>query len=892
MVERTPVRLLVVEDDEVDRLACRRALTQHPQFDFELLEAETAREGLQLALTRHPECILLDYRLPDMDGLEFLAELCAEGVEFSAPVLMLTGAAEIGVAVEAMRRGARDYLVKDNERRYLEFLPAVIERAMREERTLVEKRIAEERLREAEVKYRTLVEHIPAITYVAAADRPGHLIYVSPQVKNLGFSPQDWLASAQGVLGQIHPDDRERVLAELKRVRESSQPLRCEYRLLTRRGDARWYLDEARVVHDAEGRAQFVQGFLVDIHREKLLEEELRYHRRRLEELVASRTEQLNRRTELLTAANTNLARELEERQRAENALRASEERFRQLLESAGEGIFGLDTNGRCTFVNQSALDMLGFAREEIQGQHVHAMIHHSHADGSAYPEGECPVLKTLRSGEPIRNAGEVFWRRDGDHFPVEYSAFPVREGDRTMGAVLVFRDVTESQALTRQLSYQATHDALTGLVNRHEFERRLERVLADTREQGGSHALCYLDLDRFKVVNDSCGHRAGDQLLRQLGEHLQDRIRGRDTLARLGGDEFGVLLEHCPLDQAIRIATELRETVRDFRFQWEGKPFQVGASVGVVTVTAKSENAAAALGAADAACYAAKEQGRNRVHVYEPDDVAVRERRMHLSWVSRLTRALDEDRLRLYYQSIVPLAAKPGARPHYEILLRLVAEDGSLVDPDAFLAAAERYNLMPAIDRWVVRHAIATYARRENLAASAAAPIYAVNLSSATLADEGFARFVGTQLAEHKVPGSALCFEIAEAAALAHLRHAVLLLQGLKQIGCLLTLDDFGRGLSSFSDLKTLPVDFIKIDGGFVRTMTDDPVSRAIAGAINHVAHVMAARTIAENAETEHILAALRALGVDHAQGYAIMTPQPLEVSTDGEEAAQRSAG
>ncbi len=868
-MRQAAVRVLLVEDDAVDRLACRRVLAAQSDYAFEVVEADTARAGLSLAQSGLPELILLDYHLPDVDGLEFLAELAAGSGEITVPVIMLTGAQDVAVAVEAMRRGARDYLIKDGEGGYLKLLPAVIRRVLRESQALAGKR-------EAEAKYRSLVEQIPAITFTAALDVRGKLLYVSPQIARLGFSPEEWLASPDGLLNRIHPEDRARVLAAFARSYESAEAMRCEYRLLPRDGEPRWFLGEARVVQDAAGAPLCLQGVLVDISEDKRREAELEYHRRRLEELVAQRTAQIEKQTGLLREANRNLVREIGER-------RIAEARFRQLLESAGEGIYGLDTEGRCTFVNEAALAMLGYSRDELLGRNMHALIHHNHADGSAYPAADSPIHDAYRRGRSVRGLVELLWRKDGSSFPAEYSAQPIREAGRVSGAVLVFRDVTEAQALASRLSFQATHDALTGLVNRQEFERRLERVLAEIRGDGAEYALLYLDLDQFKVVNDTCGHTAGDQLLRQVAVRLQERLRARDTLARLGGDEFGVLLEHCPLDQALRIATELRDAVQDYRFVWEGKPFSVGASIGLVPLSATRESVAAALSAADSACYAAKEQGRNRVHLYQPDDALLARQRTQMQWVSRLTHALDAGRFCLYRQAIAPLSANGQGRPHYEVLLRLLEEDGRMIEPMAFLPAAERYNLMPAIDRWVVREVIARHAAQQRTLPPAERPIFSVNLSGSSLSDERLGEFVCGLLAEHGVPADMLCFEITETAAIANLGRATQLVHALKREGCLFALADFGSGMYSFAYLRRLPVDFLKIDGSIIRTMAEDRVTRAMAEAINRVAHVMAIETVAECAESVPILELLRDLGVDHAQGYALARPQPLVTETQG---------
>lgn len=868
-MNRTPIRLLLVEDDQIDRLACRRALADHPDYVFELIEADTGRQGVQLALERAPDLILLDYHLPDLDGLEFLDELEHEGGETPVPVMMLTGADNVGVAVEAMRRGARDYLVKDRERGYLTLLPAVIERVLREQRLRSDKRAAE-------TKFRTLVEQIPAITYMSALGVPGRLLYLSPQVKHLGFEPDECLAAPRGLLEAVHPDDRPMVQQAYADSSTSGEPMRCEYRILARTGDTRWLLDEARVVRDAHGAPLFLQGVLIDITDDKRREEELNHHRQHLEDMVAERTAQLEQQAGLLKSTNTNLLKEIEERRLAEQAVRATEARFRLLLESAGEGIYGLDTEGRCTFVNDAALDMLRFTRDELLGQPTHPFLHHSRRDGTPYPAAECPIYEAFRSGVAQRRMIEPLWRKDGTMLIAEYSSYPLRENDDISGAVLVFRDVTESQALADRLAWQASHDALTGLVNRQEFERRVGQVLDSARRDNCAHALCYLDLDQFKVVNDTCGHAAGDELLRQISALLQGRMRQRDTLARLGGDEFGMLLEHCPAEQALSLALELRDAVRDFRFNWQGRSFTVGASIGIAPLAAGVESVAAAMCAADAACYVAKEQGRNRAHLYRAEDTSVLEHRNKMLWVTRLTEALDEDRFSLYCQAIVPLASGMPVRPHYEVLLRLREPDGRLVEPMAFVPTAERYNLMPAIDRWVLREVVRGVAAAQR--AAAPAPLFSVNLSARSLADEHLPGYLRELLESHGVPGDMLCLEIAEAAASANLSQTSRRIEAFRQLGCRTALSRFGSGLSSFADLKALPVDFIKIDGRLVRALADDVVSRAVAEAINRIAHVLAIQTVAECAESESVVERLKELGIDHAQGYGLAAPLPIE--------------
>ena len=428
----------------------------------------------------------------------------------------------------------------------------------------------------------------------------------------------------------------------------------------------------------------------------------------------------------------------------------------------------------------------------------------------------------------------------------------------------------------TARLSYQAAHDTLTGLPNRREFEVRLERALAGAREQNQLHTLCYLDLDQFKVVNDTCGHTAGDELLRQLAVLLQAKLRDRDTLARLGGDEFGVLLENCALEQAQPIAEVLRQLVKEFRFVWHDKSFVIGVSIGLVSITAESENLSSLLSSADAACYTAKDRGRNRVHVYQLEDVDLLKRHGEMQWVTRITRALEENRLRLFVQPILPLFPDAEADVHYEILLRMLDDNAELILPMAFIPAAERYNLMPSIDRWVVSAAFSTFHQLFPLA-NGGRSICTVNLSGHTLCDEHFLDFIERQFTINKIPYAAICFEITETAAITNLTEAIEFIRVLKAKGCKFSLDDFGSGLSSFTYLKNLPVDYLKIDGAFVKDMETDPIDRAMVEAINHIGHVMGLKTIAEFVESEVILEHLKQIHVDYVQGDWLQQPQPL---------------
>jgi diguanylate cyclase (GGDEF)-like protein len=418
-----------------------------------------------------------------------------------------------------------------------------------------------------------------------------------------------------------------------------------------------------------------------------------------------------------------------------------------------------------------------------------------------------------------------------------------------------------------------AYHDSLTGLVNRAEFKRRLDAAVEAAREVGEIHALLYLDLDQFKLVNDSCGHPAGDELLRRLAQRLQRGVRESDTLARLGGDEFGVLLKSCPLERAERIALGLLDTIRNYSFIWGDRTFKVGASIGLVRVSG-DEGAQGLLSLSDMACYAAKERGRNRVHVYAEGDEELSLRRGEMQWIQRLQAAMANSGLMLYRQRIQALQ---GADSHCELLLRMRGEDGEVITSDSFIPAAERYNLMPEIDRWVIQHTCEQLQGLHQASHPTDPGCIFINLSATSLSDTGLVGYIRDQLHSHGIPPSCVGFEITETAAIADFDCAMKLITALREHGCRVALDDFGTGMSSFSYLKSLVVDFVKIDGGFVRNMLEDRMDCAIVEAINNIGHIAGIKTIAESVESDAIVQRLTALGVDFAQGWAVESPQPF---------------
>ncbi len=429
----------------------------------------------------------------------------------------------------------------------------------------------------------------------------------------------------------------------------------------------------------------------------------------------------------------------------------------------------------------------------------------------------------------------------------------------------------------TARLVYQASHDALTGLINRREFEQRLERTLLSALQQDREHALCYMDLDQFKVINDTCGHAAGDELLRQLALLLKANLRERDTLARLGGDEFALLLENCNVQDALEVADTFRAEVQRFRFKWGDRIFAVGMSVGMVAINRDSGTAANLLSAADAACYVAKDRGRNQIHVYEIRDSDLVRHRGEMQWVTRIHRALEEHRLRLSWQEIRRTDGATGAHRHVELLLRMVDDDGSEILPMAFIPAAERYFIMPSLDSWVIEEALRLCTRylsgeREQHC------LFAVNLSGASLKDPAFRSKLLAHLQDNPEAGPHLCFEITETAAIGNLAVVNDFIDAMRDFGCSFALDDFGSGLSSFMYLKNLKVDYLKIDGAFVSDITSNPIDRSMVEAIHRIGHQMGLKTIAEYVETDQTLAMLRQIGVDYVQGNGVHFPEPLE--------------
>ncbi len=563
---------------------------------------------------------------------------------------------------------------------------------------------------------------------------------------------------------------------------------------------------------------------------------------------------------------------------RAEIALYHEKERVRVTLQSIGDGVITTDAELRVAYLNPAAEKLTGWSQASARGRPLDEVL--KLVDDMTLQPVENPIVTALSEGRVVRRLHNIVLERaDGEHFIIEESAAPMRDRDgRIVGGVLAFHDVTQTRDLAHRLAWQAIHDALTGLVNRRGFEHEVRLALDDAKTNGGSHTLLYLDLDNFKLINDTCGHVAGDELLKQLALSLQTKIRQSDTLARLGGDEFGILLGNCSEAQAMSIAEHICQAVRDFRFVWEDQVLEVGASIGLVGIGDDSETLSSLLSAADVACYVAKEEGGGRIHVYRESSLETVRRRREMQWASRISRAIECGQLRLYYQPIVPLQDSVSPCEHFEVLLRMRDDSDCLVAPDSFIPAAERFQLMPRVDRWVVRRVLACYAEYTRMRTSEVPHLCCINLSGTSLSDGEFLNFVRDEIRARQISPGSICFEITETAAIANLARATFFMRELKELGCRFALDDFGSGLSSFAYLKNLPVDFLKIDGGFVRGIDHDPVACAMVDAINQVGHLMGIKTVAEYAENERVLEKLRDMGVDYAQGHGVSVARPLE--------------
>ena len=691
----------------------------------------------------------------------------------------------------------------------------------------IERRRAESALRASEGRYRRLFDNVMEGVY--SSTREGRFLSVNPALARMvGFSSPSELLSLPTETIYQNPIERLAIIGVIERDGEVRN---AEFQMRRVDGTTLTVLESARAVRDQSGKLIGYEGTITDIS----------------------------------------------ERKRAETAVFQEKEKAQVTLQSIGDAVITTDAEGRIEYLNPVAEDLTGWETREVHGKTLREVF--SIVNEATREPLEDPVSRSLREGRVIAVTDQtVLLNRRGQEIAIQDSAAPIRDrSGKIIGCVMVFHDVSKERRLRRALAYQASHDALTGLINRREFENRLNEALLTARsDETTTHVLLYLDLDQFKLVNDTCGHQAGDRLLKQITGILQTRIRTRDTIARLGGDEFGILLQDCTAERAAKIADSLRQAIREYRFEWQDGAMNVGVSIGIVEIKSSSESIGSLMSAADVACYAAKDSGRNRVHMYQYG--AAPERHREMQWVSRLTRACEENRLELYYQPIVPIGANRDPRGHYELLVRMRGEQGEMVLPAEFIPAAERYNVMPMIDRWVVSQALGTLAHYRSDGDARHGYTLSINLSGTSLNDDRFLEFLINELQTYDLSPGAVCFEITETAAISNLPNVVHFMREFRSRGCQFSLDDFGSGLSSFMYLKNLPVDYLKIDGQFIQNVTTDRVDRSMVEAITQIGHAMGIKTIAERVESAEVLACLADIGVEYAQGFYIAMPESAE--------------
>lgn len=683
--------------------------------------------------------------------------------------------------------------------------------------------------------------------------RSGGLVWDAWMHRLYGMEPSAAPLSYAHWAACLHPEDRVRVEGEVQEAIQGLKPLDTEFRVRWPDGSVHHLRASARLIHDEQGQVLRMIGTNWD----------LTQIRRLAEEMAARMGAVLAQQHELLLVT----------------------------LRSIGDAVITTDAKGQVVWMNPTAERLTGWGADEAKGRALEQVFHI--IDENTRAVAPNPVKLCLQEGKTLTQARHsLLISRQGEEFGVQDSVAPIRnERGEVFGVVLVFHDVTEQRRLSGEMNYRATHDPLTGLINRSEFELRLRRVLEQAQGDRSQHALLYIDLDQFKLVNDACGHAVGDQLLQQVAGMLGQAVRSRDTLARLGGDEFAALLEHCSPAQAQRVAQQVCDRMEDFRFVHDQRRFRIGASIGLVPINKRWSTTAAILQAADTACYAAKDSGRNRVHTWFDTDQAMHARHGEMQWTTRIEHALDEDLFVLFAQRIetMDLQDQPGDKPmglHAEVLLRMVDAEGHLILPGAFLPAAERFNLATRIDRWVLSRVLAWMRAEPRLAE---VEMLSVNLSGQSIGDRAFHRWALEALREAGPDlCQRLCLEITETAAITSLADAALFIEQARALGVRGALDDFGAGASSFGYLKNLQVDYLKIDGQFVRDLVSDPLDEAAVRCFVDVAQVVGMQTVAEYVDNPAVLQRLREIGVDFSQGYLLHRPAPLTALIGAELASE----
>jgi diguanylate cyclase (GGDEF)-like protein/PAS domain S-box-containing protein len=822
---RRPFHILVVGSDAArsQELIAACAKAGHDwQFDF-CVSAKDAATRLNMSPTQG---IILHGEHHDISVISCLRSIREHDGD-TTPVLFIAQPDDESILLNAIRTGIQAHLIQDAAGRYLSLLPTLLDKIMHE----AEEHLAiNELLQESEARFYETFDHAPI--GMALVSLSGKWLKINQALCDMvGYTEDELLSLSFQAL--THADDFQvdQTFVQLV-LADQIKKYQMETRYFHKHGHIVPIMLHASLVRHADGSA--------------------RYFILRIENLT--------------------------QRKKMEDALFAEKDFAQTTLQSIGDAVITTDAEGKITYLNPNAEHLTGWSGKEALGlpfNKIFAILHEATREAA-----ENPMPRVLAEGKTLHFPENVIlMAKHGAEYSIDYSAAPIRIKDGTVnGVVLVFHDVTEARAQSHKISYQASHDALTGLWNRSEFESMAKRLLHSAKVMQMHHALMYLDLDQFKIVNDTCGHLAGDQLLCQLSNLLLSHTRKSDMLARLGGDEFGILLDSCPPERAKEIAQHLVDIVKAFRFEWDGKLFSVGVSIGLIFITHETADLQSLLSGADTACYIAKDKGRNRVQVFEPQDEEVQDRHVQMDWVTRINKAIEQNQFVFYFQKIMSVD-ESMAPINYEILLRYKDENGRLLLPLAFIPAADRYGLLPAIDRWVISNLLRNppSALLEEISGTFPKAFIAINLSSATINEPGFQEFVVRELEASSIPSRQICFEILETAAITNLHRVIEFIFTMKTRGCLFSLDDFGSGLSSFSYLKSLPVDYLKIDSAFVKGIAKDKVDYAMVESIQHISKIMGIKTIAKGVETAEVLQALQAIGINHAQGFGLHTPELL---------------
>ena len=826
---RSNIEALLVEDNWSDAQLFEAIVNASELGKPKLHHAERFDEALAVLAANAFDVVLLDLHLPDGQGLDLIKRL--KKLAPQTPIIVLTGLQSQTVAVAALQEGAQDYLVKSDtfsparlaQLGYVDVGNLLVQRL----RYAIERAELTKQLEISQERYALAVQG--ANDGIWDWDLTCDRVYYSPRWRSLlglqdghiSDRPEEWLS-------RIFPQDRERFEQEIQaHLAGRQQQFNCEYRIRHNDGAYRWMLARGMALWDPAGAAYRIAGSQTDITARKSLEQAL-YQEKELAQIT---------------------------------------------LHSIGDAVITTDERGCIKDFNPVAERLTGWQAKDAKQKPIAEVC--KIVDGNTRKRLKNPAICAIEQRQAVSLSNHpTLIAKTGEEFAIGDSAAPILSSSgEIVGTVLVFHDVTEERGRAKQLAWQASHDSLTHLFNRKKFIQCLNEIIEESRFKR-SYVLCYLDLDHFKVVNDTCGHAAGDQLLQQVTELWRNKIRKSDVLARLGGDEFGLLLYDCDLPGAIKIATSFCDSIQAFRFLYEGKVFNIGVSIGVVPITSNSMKTEQVLRLADAACYTAKNKGRNRIQVYHPEDADIAQHSMDSQWFSRITQALDANQFRLYHQIITATNDHSADTDFCEILLRLPdPQSGEIKPPMAFIPPAERYDLMPRIDRWVIEHFLDYLSAHPQLPQKK----FSINLSGSSINDDDFVSFLTQQLALHTTDPKRLCFEITETVAISNLQKAANFIIELKKLGCSFALDDFGNGMSSMNYLRQLPVDYLKIDGNLVKETPTDRVSCAMLESINHIGHVMGLKTIAEYVENQSILEKAQELSIDYVQGYKIGYPQPL---------------